>query len=458
MDPRVEPGQRARPRRRLAEGGASAVQAVVPLVIHVRGQSEATGEGKKRPLWREPLQQFAQALVRAASFDDVAAAVVTYGTAAAGARCGHVVLLDHENRVAVSLLGGQAVPSRRLDDVGVETGSPWSDVIRGTGPLTFASAGKLYSAYPDLSSVLELPTTGAVVTLALASGGQACGAVTFGFGRSGRVSPSSEAALAEIAALAGSACRRAALYESEHHSAEMLQRAYLPARLSDVAGLSFASRYLPAGESLAVGGDWYDVIALPGTKVGMVIGDVAGHGIQAAAVMASLRAALRAFATIELSPAEILTRLNTYTCLYKPDAFATVLVAVYDAVDGRLRYASAGHPPAVVVFADGATNALAEPLGPPLGVPDTRYAQGEQPFPPGSALVTYTDGLVERKRRAIDETVADLVRAASGGAGVSPEELCDLLVSDLLSGVELFDDAALLVARRHPAGSPSPPP
>lgn len=404
--------------------------------------------------WTEPLQRLALALVRAVSLDDVATALVAYGTTAAGAGCGHALLLDHGGGIGVSLLGGPAVPSRRLETLGLDAGVPWNVALREGRVLAFPSTKALYEAYPSLEPLLALPTTGPVITLPLSTAGGGRGAVTFGFAdlESGD-GTAVDAPLGDIVALAGQAAARAALYASEHQSAEMLQRAYLPSRLSPLGGLSFATRYLPAGEPVAVGGDWYDVIPLPGPRVGIVMGDVAGHGLQSATVMASLRGAVRAFATVEACPARILARLNDYTCLFKPDVFATVFVALHDPAAAGLRYASAGHPPALLLPDGGPVEVLGEGLGPPLGLPGAPYVAGESPFPTGAMLVAYTDGLIERRDQPIDGRLAMLVAAAEAGFAAGPEGLCDRLVVEMLADEGLGDDAALLVAQRHPARS-----
>jgi stage II sporulation SpoE-like protein len=377
-----------------------------------------TGQGG-RSGWDEPLQRLALALIRAVSLDDVAAAVAAYGTVAAGARWCHVLLLDEHGAPGISLFGGPGVPSRRLEK-------------------------------SDLDSALDgLDTVGPVVTTPLVAVRDRCGTVTFGFDgpADGVVAPRA-APLEEIAALASRAAARAAFYASEHQSAELLQRAYLPMGLSTIAGLSFASRYLPAGEPVAVGGDWYDVIPLAGGGVSVVMGDVAGHGLRAAAVMASLRAGLRAFSTVDPCPARILDRLNGYTCLFKPDAFATVFVGAFDPGAGRLLYARAGHPPPLLIARDGTTVLLDDALGPPLGVTGGAYKTGEAPFPVGASLVAYTDGLIERRNESLDDRLATLVGAAPAAAGSGPEILCDRLIFELLAGKDLTDDAALLVATR----------
>jgi serine phosphatase RsbU (regulator of sigma subunit) len=144
----------------------------------------------------------------------------------------------------------------------------------------------------------------------------------------------------------------------------------------------------------------------------------------------------------------ILAHLNDYTCLFKPDAFATVFVGIVDTARERIRYARAGHPPPLLVAGDGATELLDDALGPPLGLPGAEYEQNERGFPAGASLVAYTDGLIERRNESLETGLAALVEAAPSGAGTGPESLCDRLVFELLAGQDLADDAALLVATR----------
>lgn len=445
MEPEVHMQQQVAVGTSLSPGAVSIAPGGTPPVIDLRELPEPRAEGPQAG--PGPLDQLVRALLRAVSLSDVAAALVAYGTAAAGARWARAVLLDQQGEVAISLFGGQAVPSRRLESAGFEVRCPWVDAVREGATLVFPSTEDLRRDYPEMAEVFSLPSEGAVITLPIGSGEQRCGAVTFGFEDRGPIAEPVRATVANIASLVAHAAPRAVVYEADYRAAEILQQAYLPDRLPDLAGLTFASRCLSAGEPWGVAGDWYDALALPGPYVGLVMGDVAGHGIHAATVMAALRGAVRAFSTVEASPAAILARMNTYLGVFKPDAFATLFIAIFDPADGRLRYARAGHPPALLLRPDGSFDLLKEPLGPPLGLPGTCYREGEQPFPPGSTLVIYTDGLIERQDRDIDLSMADLVRTASSHHRSSPDDLCDRLV-ELLAGAELFDDATLLVVRR----------
>lgn len=416
-----------------------------PSLIDLRGHPEPAGAVPTE--LGGPLDPLVKALLRAVSLSDVAAAVVAYGAAAADARWIRIVLLDRAGAVAVLLHGGQEVRTCRMDSIGFAVRCPWTDAIREGAALEFPSTADVRRAYPGIEQVYSFPGEGAVITLPLAPARPCCGAVTFGFDDEGGIDDHVRAIVAQVVSLTAYAAQRAVVYDAEYRGAEMLQQAYLPERLPDVSGLTFASRCLSASEPWGVAGDWYDVLRLPEGVVGLVMGDVAGHGIPAAATMAALRGAVRAFSTVETSPAAILTRMNTYMGLFKPDAFATLLVARYNPIDGKLCFARAGHPPALLVHTDGQPDLLVEPFGPPLGLPGVRYDEGELPFPPDSRLIMYTDGIIERQDQSIDASMADLVRTASSHRAGRPEHLCDRLV-ELLAGSDLSDDATILVAMR----------
>ena len=424
---------------RLRPGGARGI-------IDLRDHADAAGVAVPGEV-HGPLQPLVKALIRAVSTSDVAAAVVAYGAAAAGARWSHAVLLDRTGATTVSMFGGRSVPSRRR--AGLDSGArcPWTEAVRCGVTLEFASTQDVCDIYPGIAEIRPLPSEGAVITLPLGSAGPCCGAVTFGFDEPGPLADPVRVIVAEVAGLAGYAAQRALAYDAENRAAETLQHAYLPDRLQDACGLTFASRCLSASEPWGVAGDWYDVLPLPGPLVGMVMGDVAGHGISAATTMGALRAAVRAFATVNASPASILARMNTYMSTFKPDAFATLLIAVFDPADDMLRFARAGHPPALLLHPDGSSVMLDQGLGPPLGVPDARYDEGKHPLPAGSTLVIYTDGLVERRGADLEASLAELVDTSSRHRSGHPESLCDRLVERLAS-CELSDDVSLLVARR----------
>ncbi|MFJ6379163.1 SpoIIE family protein phosphatase [Kitasatospora sp. NPDC092039] len=242
-------------------------------------------------------------------------------------------------------------------------------------------------------------------------------------------------------------------YTREHTMAVTLQHSLLPRNLPQQTALDVAHRYLPA--QAGVGGDWFDVIPLPGARVALVVGDVVGHGLHAAATMGRLRTAIHNFSTLDLPPDELLGHLDELVNRIDQDevagggraelAGATCLYAIYDPVSRRCTLATAGHPPPAVVDPEGRVVFPELPTGPPLGLGVLPFETAELELAEGSRLVLYTDGLVEDRHRDIDEGLERL-RAALSGPPRSPEQTCaDVLGAMLPERPQ--DDIALLVAR-----------
>ncbi|WP_254885648.1 SpoIIE family protein phosphatase/ATP-binding protein [Streptomyces sp. NA02950] len=248
-------------------------------------------------------------------------------------------------------------------------------------------------------------------------------------------------------------------YTREHTMAVTLQRSLLPRVLPEQDALDVAYRYLPAESG--VGGDWFDVIPLPGARVALVVGDVVGHGLHAAATMGRLRTAVHNFSTLDLPPDEILSHLDDLIARIDQDergagaegtdggteviTGATCLYAIYDPVTRRCTMARAGHPPPAVVCPDGSVEFPDLPAGPPLGLGGLPFETAELELPEGSHLVLYTDGLIEKRDRDIDIGL-ELLRDALSHPGRTPEESCTAVLDALLPD-RPSDDIALIVAR-----------
>ncbi|MFF1685222.1 MULTISPECIES: SpoIIE family protein phosphatase [unclassified Streptomyces] len=262
----------------------------------------------------------------------------------------------------------------------------------------------------------------------------------------------------ELAARAAVAIDNARRFTREHAMAVTLQRSLLPGALPEQSALQVAHRYLPA--EAGVGGDWFDLIPLPGARVALVVGDVVGHGVRAAATMGQLRTAVHNFSSLDLTPDELLIHLDEQVARIDAEAVrdgdgdgvgvvgATCLYAIYDAVTGHVTMASSGHPGPAVVRPDGTVTFLDVPVSPPLGLGGSMPMETLELFlPEGSRLVLYTDGLIEGRHRDFD-TGIELLRAAltTAGADRTPQETC----TDVLDAVlpeRPDDDIALMVAR-----------
>ncbi|WP_053710695.1 ATP-binding SpoIIE family protein phosphatase [Streptomyces sp. NRRL B-3648] len=235
----------------------------------------------------------------------------------------------------------------------------------------------------------------------------------------------------------------------QRETAVTLQRSLLPQELEQPDDLRIAATYQPGGTEAAVGGDWYDVITLGGGRTALVIGDVMGRGVRAAAVMGQLRTAVRAYARLDLPPHEVLQLLDGLAAEIDANQIATCVYAVHDPNEGRLVYASAGHLPILVRDENGTVSRADEPTGPPLGTGGWIHASGSIALGPGSTAVLYTDGLVERRDEDLDEGIAALEGALAGATG-TPQVVCDRLVRSAGVTADHDDDVAVLVLQ-HPA-------
>jgi serine phosphatase RsbU (regulator of sigma subunit)/anti-sigma regulatory factor (Ser/Thr protein kinase) len=230
---------------------------------------------------------------------------------------------------------------------------------------------------------------------------------------------------------------------------ETFQRSMLPQSLPDIADVELAARYVPAGTE-GVGGDWYDAVALPNGRLVVCIGDVAGHGTQAAATMAQLRMAARAYALDDHSPAVALEQLNLLAATLGSDTMATLLYLVVDPETGSYVFASAGHLPPLVTTRSGASSFLEGGLAAPIGSARyVTYREAAGTLEPGATLMLYTDGLVENRGDHVDAGLDALARAASS-APVDLESACDHVLSS--GGAPRSDDVALVAIRRRVLG------
>ncbi len=298
-----------------------------------------------------------------------------------------------------------------------------------------------------------------LITVPLRAGSLVLGVVSFW--RSVKPEPFDEDELAlgeELVARAAVSIDNARRYTREHSMAVTLQRSLLPRRLPDQNALDVAYRYLPA--QAGVGGDWFDVLPLSGSRVALVVGDVVGHGLHAAATMGRLRTAVHNFTALDLPPDELLGLLDELVGRIDQDEAAddstapvtgaTCLYAIYDPVAGSCVMARAGHPPPALIRPDGTVEFPEVPAGPPLGLGGLPFETTELRLAEGSRLVLYTDGLVEDRKHDIDVGLEQLRRALET-AGETPEETCRTVLDARLPD-RPGDDIALLVARTRTLG------
>ncbi|MFD5271622.1 SpoIIE family protein phosphatase [Streptomyces sp. NPDC058335] len=294
-----------------------------------------------------------------------------------------------------------------------------------------------------------------MISVPLRARGQLLGVVEFWRSEQDPFEPDDLSPAEELAARAAVCIDNARRYTREHTTAVTLQRSLLPGALPELSALEVGHRYLPA--QAGVGGDWYDVIPLPGARVALVVGDVVGHGLHAAATMGRLRTAVHNFAALDLPPDELLAHLDDLITRIDQDAAAegdteavtgaTCLYAVYDPVSGQCVLARAGHPGPALVSPDGSVTFPDIPVAPPLGVGGGLPVEtAALRLAADSRLVLYTDGLVEARGRDIDTGLGMLREALAHTDGATPDDTCRMVLDAMLR-TRSSDDVALLVAR-----------
>ncbi|MCX4767162.1 SpoIIE family protein phosphatase [Streptomyces sp. NBC_01275] len=336
-----------------------------------------------------------------------------------------------------------------FEGVGLDARLPGVETLTTGRPLFFDSMEQLSAAYPGIA--LDA-AEGARAFLPLIASGRPVGSCILGFDGSRRGFSSEErTVLTALAGLIAHAMEKAQRYDTEAALARGLQQALLPRRLSQHTRVETAARYLPGTEGMDVGGDWYDVVE-SGDGLALVIGDVQGHGVQAAATMGQLRSAVRAFALSDRPPEEVMAGTNHLLIDLDPGQFASCCYVRLDPSTGRALAVRAGHPLPVLRHPDGRTEVLDLPGGVVLGVdPRAHYPVTELRLAAGAILALYTDGLVERAGFDIDDGVAALRVALAEAAAVpgrSLGDVADLITATARQAVDRPDDIALLLATR----------
>ncbi|MFD4244162.1 SpoIIE family protein phosphatase [Streptomyces sp. NPDC058525] len=351
------------------------------------------------------------------------------------------------------LVGPQGdLPAAELCEI--RSGGALAEVLRGVRPV-FGSSAAAKAALPELlGSDHPLPRGNRAVLAPLRGRRRVIGAAVF------LRSPERPAfeqndllVAAQLATHTALGIDKAVLYGREAYIADELQRTMLPDSLPQPTGVRLASRYLPAAETARVGGDWYDAIPLPGSRVALVVGDVMGHSMTSAAIMGQLRTTAQTLAQLDLPPAEVLHHLDEQAQRLGSDRMATCLYAVYDPVSHRITIANAGHPPPVLLHLGGRAEVLRVPPGAPIGVGGVDFEAVELDAPAGATLLLYTDGLVESRLRDVWTGIEQLrerlaTTAQLTGLDHPPplEALCDDVL-DMLGPGDRDDDIALLAAR-----------
>ncbi|MDT9684692.1 SpoIIE family protein phosphatase [Streptomyces sp. TRM76323] len=336
----------------------------------------------------------------------------------------------------------------------VRPGGHLAEVLRGVRPV-FGDSAAARAALPELlGEGRAVPSGHRAILAPLRGRRRVIGAAVF-LRRPDRApfEPNDLLVAAQLATHTALGIDKAVLYGREAYIADELQRTMLPENLPQPTGVRLASRYLPAAETARVGGDWYDAIPLPGSRVALVVGDVMGHSMTSAAIMGQLRTTAQTLAGLDLPPQEVLHHLDEQAQRLGENRMATCLYAVYDPVAHRITIANAGHPPPILLHLGGRAEVLRVPPGAPIGVGGVDFEAVELDAPAGATLLLYTDGLVESRLRDVWTGIEQLrERLAATAQLTGPdhppplEALCDDVL-DMLGPGDRDDDIALLAAR-----------
>jgi GAF domain-containing protein/anti-sigma regulatory factor (Ser/Thr protein kinase) len=412
-------------------------------------------EAEHRALRRAArLQEVTARLARAVTTEDAARAILRGATGGVGADAAAIALASDDGQSLRVVPGAIARGTLRLRspiEMSVDARAVLAHVYRNGRAVWIPSQEVWKDRFEDgFATQSELGRC--LYAVPIVAKGEAIGALVVYF-KDERPAPSAEDAelIHSFAHQAGVALERARAYEVEHEAAMTLQRNLMPEGTAHAVNVEADGRYLPATRGVHVGGDWYDIVDRPDGTVALAVGDIAGHGLQAAAAMGQVRSAWRALALSMTEPSSILASLDRFATGVDGAFFSTILTLLLDPSNGRLRYASAGHPPALVLEPDGSTRFLEGGRSVPLGLPfDLPRPQANERLSPGAVLIVYTDGLVERREEPLDRGLERLAAAASGVKGGVLKEISDALLE--LVTDDRHDDVALLaIGPRRPA-------
>jgi serine phosphatase RsbU (regulator of sigma subunit) len=403
-------------------------------------------------IWR-----LATALAGARTPSEVAVALAEAGAAAAGADFSNMaVKVQGTSRLRVVHQGDMdPAVAARWEEFDLSEETPLCEATLTGRTVLIESIATLRRRFPTLVADTVASALQATASLPLVSAsGAMLGAVGFAWAEVQEFEDEQLRTLDLIANLAAQSLDRAILSHREQElatsrerlDAQLLQDAFLPRQLPKTDTLDMAAVYLPASDA-AMGGDWYDVFPVEGGTC-IVIGDVAGHGLESAAVMGQLRNTVRAYAIEDPSPARVLTRLNRMMCLLQPGDHASAIIAVWDESQGTLLRSNAGHPP-ILRCRPGEFGYLPPPAGGRiLGVsPDWVYQEQYKVLRPGTTLLFYTDGLVERRGEDLNQGMNALLAQVTEFDNLAPQVVCDRVLRWRRQAARLEDDVCVLAVR-----------
>ena len=379
---------------------------------------------------------------------EVAQFVALRAAACVGADYSNMALFDAVGQSLRLFHGAFLTPeiADRYTDVPLSAPFPIAAAARSGKAVLLPDLASYGSQFPEILADTIAAGVQATASLPLhREDGTLVGLIGFAWTEPTTFDAKLESALNAVADLCTATLERAERYDAEHRLIVELHRSLLGA-LPAMAGIEVSARYLPASETPSVGGDWYEGLLLDGERIALVVGDVTGHGVAAAADMALIRGMVTALLHSGVPVADVFSEVSGVLRQRPGFLLATAALAVVDVAAETVTFATAGHPPPVLRLPDGQIRMLDTANAPIIGHSWTRSAADVAPFPIGSRLVMFTDGLVERRDRPFDVGIAQVAAVlAALSKPVTPDELTDLLLDELMGDGDGADDVAILV-------------
>ncbi len=425
------------------------VRVVAQLAADALGRAQMLEAERAARQRTERLQRMMSALVASASLAEVTASVFEHGLLPFGASAARLVLVDQQQPGRLVTVNAVGLPEPLLAHwraYPLSDFSPSRRALETSAIVYVPTAADLAAEYPDARIGQSISGQQAWVAVPLCSSGRTLGVLTLVFARAHPLDDGpDQIALTALGSIIADALSRAARHDSDRELVISVQRSLLAGALPDSPGVRLGAYYRPAETRYGIGGDWYDAVLLPGGQMTLIVGDVAGHGLEAAITMGQIRSAARALAP-DHGPAALLEALDRFLCRTVDEPLATAAVVVIDPAERTLRYCLAGHPPPLLRGPDGTVSMLGEAPGTLLGLEVHDRPEEVVTFAPGSCVVLFTDGLVERRDETLDAGIARLATALKADLPPDPASLCDALVEQSVRHNDRDDDVAILNA------------
>jgi GAF domain-containing protein len=423
------------------------VRVVAQLAADALGRAQLLEAERAARQRTERLQAMMSALVASASLAEVKAAVFEHGLLPFGASAARLVLVEQQHPQMLVTVNAVGMPQPLLEQwraFPLSVHSPSRKALTTSAIVYVPTREGLHTEFPDAELARDSTAQQAWVAVPLRSSGRTLGVLTLVFSRPHPLDDGpDQIALTALGSAVADALSRAVQHDSDRDLVISVQRSLLVSALPESPGVRLGAYYMPAETRYGIGGDWYDAVPLPDGRTMLIVGDVAGHGLEAAITMGQMRSAARALAPA-YEPAALLKALDHFICSSIKEPLATVAVVIIDPASRTLRYCLAGHPPPLLRGPDGSVTELGGATGVLLGLETRDRPEEVMTFEPGSSLVLFTDGLVERRDETFDTGVARLSAALKATPPLDPASLCDTLVEQAVPRNGRDDDIAIL--------------